>query len=143
MALITIDDVQSWVTTDRLQLEFTEDLPEETNISPQVLAVVSSRYDVSTWINPNTTPALIRSVISARVAAVRYRKVYADQLENEISYADWLEKWAQNTLDGIVKGTIPLLDVPAEDLVTAQTDASISFFPTDTTGIKFTMDAEF
>lgn len=141
--LITLDDVQSWFTTDRLSLELTDDIPEESNISPQVLAVVSNRYDTSTWIDPTSTPRLIRSVIAARVAALRYRKVYADQMEGEFEYSTWLEEWALTTLNGIADGSLPLLDVPTDDLTEAQSAASISFFPTDTDEIKFTMDAEF
>lgn len=143
MALITIDDVQAWFTDNRLSLEATDTLPEEVNVTAEVLASVSNRYDTSTWLNAATTPRLIRSIISARVAAIRYRKHYADQLD-EIAYADWLDEWAMNILEGIVNGTIPLTDVPADDLTSALVAASVIGSPTDATDPpKFTMDMEF
>ena len=147
MALIDVGDVQSWFTEDRLQLEFEDELPEETNVSNKVLAKISKRYDVTLWISVATTPALVKSVISAQVAAIRYRKQYADQLE-EASYADWLDDWAMTTLDGIVDGTIPLLDIVTDDeLVIAQESSSASFSPTDAEidddAAKFTMDMSF
>ncbi len=147
MALITIDDVQSWFTDDRLSLDGGDKLPEETNVSAEVLATVSTRYDITTWVDDTTTPRLIRSVISARVAAIRYSKHYADQLD-EIVYADWLNDWAMNILEGIVNGTIPLLDVPTDDLTAAQEAASAAFYPTDASSVddqaaKFTMDMSF
>jgi len=147
MALIEVGDVQSWFTEDRLQLEFEDELPEETNVSNEVLAKVSKRYDVDTWITPATTPALVKSVISAQVAAIRYRKQYADQL-GEAIYSDWLDNWVMVTLTGIVDGTIPLLDIITdEELIIAQESASASFYPTDDEidddAAKFTMDMSF
>jgi hypothetical protein len=144
VALITVDDVQSWFTENRLQLDITDELVEEPNISAEVLGTVSSRYDVSTWTTYGTTPDLIRSVISARVAAVRYRKHYADQAD-ELFYADWLDEWATNLLDGIVSGTVELLDVTDEETTAAQTAAGPSFVPNDLTEetSKFTMDMSF
>jgi len=148
MALITTDDVQTWFTDDRLLLDITDDLPEETNVSAEVLATVSTRYTTTTWITAATTPRLIRSVISARVAAIRYSKHYADQLD-ELLYADWLNKWAMDILEGIVSGAIPLLDiVTSADLTAAQEAASAKFYPTDTSSVddqaaKFTMDMSF
>ena len=147
MALIDVGDVQSWFTEDRLQLEFEDELPEEVNVSLETLARLSTRYDVDTWVDPDTTPALVKSVISAQVAAIRYRKQYADQLatSEEGNYADWLENWAMTNLDGIIDGTIPLLDIVTdEELVIAQESASASFYPTDAEidgdAAKFTMD---
>lgn len=147
MALINTDDVQSWFTTDRLSLEITDDLPEEVNISAEVLATASTRYSTTTWVTIATTPRLIRSVISARVAAIRYNKHYADQVD-ELPYGEWLHKWSMNILDGIINGTIPLLDVPSADLTLAQKTASATFYPTDASSVddqaaKFTMDMSF
>lgn len=144
MALIVTDDVQAWFTDDRLLLNTTDDLLEEVNISAEVLAMVSTRYVITTWVSPATTPLLIKSVISARVAAVRYAKHYADQLE-ESSYSDWLNMWAMDILKGIVGGSIPLTDVSASELLVAQDAASVSFLPDDATtpSARFTMDMSF
>jgi len=144
VALITTDDVQSWFTTDRLQLEVTDELSEEPNISAEVLGTVSSRYDTSAWISSSTTPQLIKSIISARVAAVRYRKHYADQLD-ELFYADWLDDWAETLMEGVVSGSVELLDVTEEETAAAQAAASASFVPNDDTEetSKFTMGMSF
>lgn len=144
MALIKTDDVQAWFTDDRLSLELTDDLPEAVNVEAKVLAKCSTRYDVSTWVDFSTTPQLVKSVISAQVAAIRYRKHYADQLD-ELLYADWLDEWAMKCLEGIVSGTIPLIDIPADELLDAQLAAGASFYPDDSTtpGPKFQMDQVF
>lgn len=144
MALVTTDDVQAWLTKNRIEIEIVDDLPEEVNISAEILASISTRYTVTTWVSPSTTPLLVKSIISARVAALRYAKHYADQLE-ENSYSDWLNMWAMDILKGIISGTIPLTDVPVSELLVAQTAASISFLPDDTTtpSARFTMDMSF
>ena len=131
--LINIDDVQSWFTENRLLLDADDLLTEETDVSNEVLSTVASRYDVSIWVSRATTPTLIRSVISARVAAIRYRKHYADQLDEEGNYALWLDNWFMTTLDGIVSGQIQLLD--ATDLDAALVNAGAEFFPTDQSSI--------
>ncbi len=143
--LINIDDVQSWFTDDRLLLDADDELAEETDVSNEVLSTVASRYDTSIWVARATTPSLIRSVISARVAAIRYRKHYADQLEEEGNYAVWLDNWFTMILDGIVSGQIQLLD--ATDLEEALTSSGAKFFPTDTSSVtepaKFSMGKTF
>ncbi len=131
--LISIDDVQSWYTDNRLLLDPDDLLAEETNVSNEVLSTVASRYDTSIWVDRATTPTLIKSVISARVAAIRYREHYADQLDEEGNYAIWLDNWFMMILDGIVSGQIQLLD--ATDLTTALASSAASFFPTDVSSI--------
>ena len=129
---INVEDVQSWLTEDRLLLDADDGLSEETNVSNEVKSAVESRYDTSLWIDRATTPTLIRSIISARVAAIRYRKAYADQLEEE-SYADWLDMWYKMQLEGIISGQIQLLD--ATDLTAALASSAPTFHPDDTSSI--------
>lgn len=142
MALITTDEVQAWLSTDRLQLEATDDLPEESAVSNDVLARISAiGHDVSAWISPSTTPSTVKDVIALRVAAYRILKVYADQ-EEESAYAARLLKWAEDILTGILDGSVEMI----EDPLIAGTTAPL-FFPTDASSIdepvKFTMSIEF
>ncbi len=130
--LINIEDVQSWLTEDRLLLEADDELTEEINVSNEVKSVIEGRYDTSLWTTRATTPTLIKSIISAQVAAIRYRKVYADQLEEE-SYADWLDNWYKMQLEGVSNGQIQLLD--ATDLEAALISSGPSFLPNDQSSI--------
>ncbi len=142
--LINIDDVQSWFTENRLLLDADDLLTEETDASNEVKSRCDSRYDTSLWVDRATTPTLIRSVISARVAAIRYRKTYADQLDEQ-NYSDWLDNWFETTLMGIIDGQIQLLD--AIDLTEALASSAPKFFPTDassaTEPAKFSMGKTF
>ena len=142
--LINVEDVQSWLTEDRLLFEADDELTEETNVSNEVKSVIEGRYDTSLWTTRATTPTLIKSIISARVAAIRYRKVYADQLDEE-NYADWLDNWYKMQLEGIINGQIQLLD--AVDLEAALTSSGPTFHPDDTSSVtdpaKFSMGMTF
>ncbi len=130
--LINVEDVQSWLTEDRLLLEADDELTEEMNVSNEVKSVIEGRYDTSLWTSRATTPTLIKSIISARVAAIRYRKQYADQLDEE-NYADWLDNWYKMQLEGIVNGQIQLLD--ATDLEAALVSSGPTFHPDDRSSI--------
>ncbi len=142
--LINVEDVQSWLTEDRLLFEADDELTEETNVSNEVKSVIEGRYDTSLWTTRATTPTLIKSIISARVAAIRYRKQYADQLEEE-NYADWLDNWYRMQLEGIINGQIQLLD--ATDLSAALTSSGPTFHPTKTSSVtdpaRFSMGMTF
>jgi len=140
-ALVSIDEVQSWLSEDRLQLSFDNDLGEEVNISLLVRAALHTAYDTSSWVDRTTTPSLVRKVIAARVASVLYRKVYADQAD-ELPYADWLNGWADDTLEGIANGTLRLLDVVTTvEADAAQVARSIAFKPNDATATADVEDA--
>ena len=147
MPLIQVDEVQSWFTEDRLSLEHDDTLPEEANVSEMVRSRLADTYDVTTWVSVATTPTLVRKVIAAKVAAIRYSKHYADQLD-ELPYAEKLEMWAKDTLEAIAEGKLTLLDVVTDAEQDAAEEArSISFFPTDVSSIdepaKFTMGEVF
>lgn len=142
MALITSDEVQAWLSTDRLQLLVTEDLPEESTVSNEVLARISAiGHDVSGWTDSSNTPATVKDVIALRVAAYRILKVYADQ-DEESMYANRLLRWADDILEGIIAGTVEMTEDPLDTDITTPL-----FFPTDTSSVdepaKFSMSQEF
>jgi len=142
MALITTDDVQAWLSTDRLQLEVTDELAEEPTVSAEVLSRVSAiGHDVSGWTTPSTTPTTIKNIVSLRVAAYRILKKYADQ-DEESAYAVRLLNWAEDMLNGVLDGTVVITGDPLASNTTIPT-----FYPTDTSSVTvpamFTIEQEF
>lgn len=136
MALVGIEEVQSWLTETRLLLSHDDDLDEEANVSELVRSRLAHTFDVTTWTTIATTPTLVRKVIAAKVAALRYQKHYADQAD-ELPFADKIMEWADTTLEGIAEGKLKLLDVVTDDEVTeAETARSIAFKPDDNTAIE-------
>src|SRR5882762_9162995 len=118
---ITVDEANAWA--DHSKLNFGElDSDLEASQATQVLTKVSQVYDVTSWITPGTTPALIRKIISMLYVGWYYQRTYSED---------------GNLIAGIISGAITLPDVPpGTDLGFSQpvfypTDASSALQPTD------------
>lgn len=145
--LITIKDhVQPWLESTKLTLEPDDILDEEPIASELVRSKLSSRLDVSTWVDVSTTPTLVKQMIGMLVAAWRYNKHYSESDEDAGNpYANKLERMVLGTPpdfeDGLIydilNGTIDLLDV-TEDLTETGT---IAFYPDDTVGVEYPEEA--
>lgn len=132
---VTADEVQNWLSEDRLQITVTDDIEEELHAARYVLSKLAPAYpvEVVNWIDSTSTPELVRTAISAKTAAAIYRKHYADQ-DDELEYANWLEQLCMNIVDGIVDGSLVLLDQTTTIQDAAAVARSISFYPDDSTG---------
>jgi len=132
---ITVEEANAWA--DHSKLNFGElDSDLEASQATQVLTKVSQVYDVSSWITPGTTPALIRKIISMLYVGWYYQRTYSEDA-NVNSYGLLLINQAENLIAGIISGAITLPDVPpGTDLGFSQpvfypTDASSALQPTD------------
>ena len=141
MALITNDDVQPWLSDDRLDIELTDDLSEETYLSAVLTGRLSKAgYDTSSWTSAPSTPDVIRGILGRQVAAYRILKVYADQ-EDVSAYAqEVLLDSAENTIEMLLSGDIDLGDSSYDE-----TTGTAGFYPTDSTEEEaaFNMALEF
>jgi hypothetical protein len=133
---VTIAEVQSWLDAGKLELPATDTLPEEFNVSTYVLAKLGQIYNVATWVDNATTPNLVRVVISAKVAANRYNKLYSEEDDAGNKYANKLEVWAESIITALLNGTIVLVDYPTP--ITANDPA---YYPNDLTGSDTIVDA--
>ena len=148
MALITIDEVQVWLEATKLRLGPDDELPEESTASELVRSRLASKYTVTDWTTPATTPTLIRKIIAMLVAAWRYNKHYSETADAGNPYADKLELIAMDMISGIEDGSIALVDVTDEGPAVVGT---VSFYPTDLDplneydepDVKFTMGSIF
>lgn len=126
MAHVTLLEVQAWLEGTKLTLSSLEaELEDE--ISQQVLSRLAMAYpnEYVAWTNETTTPKLVRSVIAMKYAGWYYDRQYSENPEDN-SYADRLRTEAQNLLDGIVAGTIDILEVAG-----LPTIGEPLFYPTD------------
>ena len=148
MPLIDVDDVQPWLEVSKLRLDSGDELLEEPFQSELVRSrLASCGMDVTTWIDGDTTPDLVKSIIGMLVAAQRYNTYYSETDEGAGNpYANKLEERAKMLLEGICAGTIDLLDIT--DDPASSGFGSVLFYPDDTTGaleenkeeaVRFTM----
>lgn len=126
MANITVADAQAWLESTKLSLS-SLDTQQESQIATQVIARVVSAYpnDAPGWITPETTPKLIRSVISMQYAGWYYDRQYSENPEDN-AYADRLRQKAEDLIAGILSGDIDIIEVPG-----LPTIGEPVFYPTD------------
>lgn len=133
MALIDVDDVQPWLEPTKLRLDNDDKLLEEPFQSELVKSrLASCDIDVTAWIDVDTTPVLIKSIIGMLVAAQRYNTYYAETEEGGNPYANKLDERSMLLLEGICSGSIDLLDV-TDDPATSGFGSPL-FYPDDTVG---------
>lgn len=102
-ALITKDDVNVWLDSVKTNVATLEDgLADQ--ITSTVLGAISQRYSVEGWLDPTTTPLLVKRIISMFYAGYFYHRTFSNDSEPGV-YGDKLLADAQTLLDGVVAGT--------------------------------------
>ena len=135
MSRITVQNAKGWVRSTKFNVgDIDTDLCDQ--IESEVLARISSSYDVSTWLDASTTPSLVRTAIAKLYVAWLYAKAYSEDEETVPEYARALQANAEMLIVGIIDGTINLPDALPSDSGSGQpsfypTDASSSMCPTD------------
>ena len=128
MALVTIDDVQIWLEVTKHRIAPDDQLPEESAASEVVLSRLAVRFDTTTWVDPASTPSLVRKIIAMLVASWRYNRVYSETDEDAGNpYANKLEQRANDLITAILEGSIALTDVGTGPAI----DGTVDFYPTD------------
>lgn len=124
MALITPKEAQAW--GEKTKLDFsTLDIDLLETLETEVLARVGLAYTTTTWVDPTTTPRLIRVIIAKMYVSWFYDRQYSENQDNGNDYAKLIRDNAEMLISGLVDGTIELPGVIA---TTTQTP---TFYPND------------
>ena len=127
MALhITVQEANAWADKVKLNIGFLDSELENTQAT-QVLSRVSQAYNVSSWVDTTSTPSLIRKIIAMLYVGWFFQLTYSED-DSTSSYGLLLINQAENLINGIVDGSITLVDA------VAGTDLGLSqpaFYPTD------------
>jgi hypothetical protein len=127
MSRITVQHAQGWVRTTKFTVgSLDANLLDQ--IEDEVLARISSAYDVSTWTDVASTPSLVRTAIAKLYTSWLYAKSYSEDEEAVPEYARALQANAEMLITGIIDGTITLPDASPSDAGSGQPD----FYPNDT-----------
>jgi hypothetical protein len=112
MPHIQVSEAQSWLESTKTNLGASLDANMEDNIAAQVLARVSLSYDVSLWVDPTSTPKLVRQVIAMLYASWFYQRQYSEESDALNNYALLLSAQSEAILQGIIDGSIDLPEIP-------------------------------
>lgn len=128
MAVVTLGEVQQWLERTKANLEVMDTQLEET-ARLMTFAELSQLYDTTVWTDQNSTPSLVSKIISARVAAWYFLRVYSEE-DSSPEYGNYLLSLADNLSKAIASGTMDLVDVPG---LPSSSDPA-TFYPDENTG---------
>lgn len=124
MPRITVEEVRGWVEVTKLNVQDL-DLNFLPQLETEVLARINTVYDTTTWLDPTSTPALIRVIITKMYAGWIYDRAYSENQADANPYAAMLKENAGMLLQGVIDGTI---EIPG---VTPASSPNPSFYPND------------
>lgn len=127
MARVTVEEVRALAERTKLKIE-TIDTELLNHYEEEIIDRLSAQIDaitIATWTGPDTTPKLVRTIISRKYFAWFYFRQYSEDVgTTENTYAEKLDASAEMLLAGILDGTIIIpgytLDI-----------SGITFYPTD------------
>lgn len=124
MPRVTLSEVAAWVEPVKIPItaldsELLSQLEEE------VLVQLTSQYTVTTWVDPTTTPKIVRVIIAKMYASFHIDRAYSENQDGGNDYAARIMANANMLLTGLASGSIEVPDSPPSNPSTP------SFFPTD------------
>lgn len=129
MAHITVADAQVWLEGTKAHLT-SLDTGLETQISTLVLGRLADTFAAtvtSTWVDNNTTPEIVKQVIAMMYAGWYYDRQYSEMVAAEgTSYGMVLREYAETLIEGLISGSIILVEVPP-----GQPETLPEFYPND------------
>lgn len=144
----TLEDINTHLPPDKAQIEDAEDDALQVDAFRFIRSKLVGTFATTTlalWLDPASTPEVIRAIAGRLIAAKWYMEIYAEDSDEDAKYAKTLYDEAMMMLQQIVDGLITVIDpVTGEPYPEVQTGmlTESSFWPSDDAP-KFTMDMEF
>lgn len=142
----TAEEVNEFLNEEIIQVA-TGDFDLEGDEAGRVIRAYLSVSHISaatmdTWVDPATTPEIIRSIAGRMIACQVFGRAFSGNADEVSPYAQWLYNEAMSMLNGIITGTIVITELP--DGVTATSHISEDYFyPNDSAdaldAVKFRM----
>lgn len=132
MANFTAAEVNAWLESTELSLsELDPALAEQ--VAVQIKAQLGVLFPINEWVDENSTPDLIRSIMAMQYVANYYDRVYSDNTDETTSnYSDGMRRMIYQNIRGLQEGTIVLEELPDSYRGVGQP----SFFPNDASSLQ-------
>jgi hypothetical protein len=122
-------DVQAWCEPTKLTVGVLDDA-FDAQIESQIISTLEAGFDVTSWVDPTTTPEIVKSVIAMRYASLLYDRQYSEDSEESNAWAARLDMMASDLIDGMLSGSVTI-----DGYLTAQDHSDPVGFPTDASSI--------
>lgn len=112
MAVIAVSDVNQWLGTNKLEIaSMPTELAEsqEKYVFGKLYSVYSEHVDG--WTTTANTPALVKAVVSMRVAGHIYIRQYAEEASNWAAYGMFLLRESDKWIDQLNSGALDIEDI--------------------------------
>ena len=143
--LASLDDINAHLPEDKAEIEDADDDLLQVEVYRFVRAKLSSAFataTMNTWVDPTTTPEVIRTIAGLLIAAKWYAKLYAEDSTDDARYANWLYNQALDLINGILAGNTAVIDPGGVVITDSGSLGEADFFPNDDAPV-FTMGKEF
>lgn len=124
MARITVEEVRGWVEVTKLNVQDL-DLNFLPQLEAEIFAKLGTVYDTTTWLDPASTPTIVRVIIAKLYAGWIYDRAYSENQAESNPYAAMLKENAEMLIQGLIDGTIEVPGVPP------LSNPNPSFYPND------------
>lgn len=143
----TIDDINTHLPPGKAEIEDAEDDLLQVDAVRFIRSKLTGTFATTTlalWVDPTTTPEVIRAIAGRLIAAKWYAEIYAEDSDEDARYAQRLYDEAMMMLQQIIDGQLIVTDPVTGDPIEGETGTltEASFWPNDDNP-KFTMDMEF
>jgi hypothetical protein len=126
VAHIDVNDTSAWAEPLRLPITVLDNDLED-SIATQVLAKLAVVIDVTSWLDLNSTPEIVRKIIAMQYVASYINRSQSSE-EDLNNYALWLWANAETLIDGLIAGTLVLDPTVPPD---GTDPSSPLYYPTD------------
>jgi len=124
---VTLEEVRALAERTKLAIT-TLDTELLNSFEDEIIQRLAAQIDaatLATWTTPDTTPKLVRTIISRKYFAWFYFRQYSEDIgTNENTYALKLDASAEMLIAGILDGTIIIPGITTDI-------STITFYPTD------------
>lgn len=124
MSYLTLQQINKWLATTKYQAASINS-EMETAAASIVTGKLNTRYDIVGWVDSNSTPEIVCTVMAMLVAAWEYDKATSEDDDGGDPYAVRLERRAMALLESLASGVIDIPGVEAD-----QVDGPV-FWPSD------------
>lgn len=146
--LAKLEDINKYLDVFKIEVTDADEAPFQLSAERVIkgtLAGILSITDLAAWSSPETTPGIISEIAGKYIAAMFYRKVYAEDMPDLAPYAQTLYAESMAWLELVRTGRIQLIDVSEDIVISPESSLDRTmFYPNDDAPPPlFTMDMTF
>jgi hypothetical protein len=109
--IVSLTQINRFLPVNKLQLESGTNIDDlESYAISVVWAKLRTRYNLTGWVDANSTPKLVQTILSLLIAGTVYNRQFAEETTEGVSYGQQRIEEAYALLEGLLEGVYDLGD---------------------------------